>query len=82
MRCNAELRGARLRAAVAITAEGRDLLDRVYDHGDLSARGRDRALRVARTVADLDGAARVDAAHLRVALAYRRQDEALARAGA
>ena len=61
VRCNAELRGARLRAAVAITAEARDLLDRVYDHGDLSARGRDRALRVARTVADLEGAARVDA---------------------
>ena len=58
------------------------LLDRVYDHGDLSARGRDRALRVARTVADLEGAGRVDAAHLRVALAYRRQDEALAQVAA
>ena len=65
-----------------MTADARVLLDRVYDHGDLSARGRERALRVARTVADLDGASRVDAGHLRVALAYRRQDEALARAAA
>lgn len=80
--CNADLRGARLRAAAAITEEARRLLDRVYDHGDLSARGRERALRVARTVADLEGVARVDAAHLRVALAYRRQDEALSRVAA
>ena len=82
VRCNAELRGARLRAAAAITGPARELLDRVYDHGDLSARGRDRALRVARTVADLEGAASVDASHLRVALAYRRQDEALSQAAA
>lgn len=77
VRCNAELRGARLRAAAAPTAEAVRLLDRVYDAGTLTARGRERALRVARTIADLDGADRVDAVHLRAALAYRRQDEAL-----
>ncbi len=82
VRCNADLRGARLRAAAAPTPEARRLLDRVYDAGTLSARGRERALRVARTVADLDGAERVTAEHLRVALAYRRQDEALARTAA
>ncbi len=60
VRCNADLRGARLRAAAAPTPEARRLLDRVYDAGTLSARGRERALRVARTVADLDGAERVD----------------------
>lgn len=82
VRCNADLRGARLRAAASPTDAARRLLDRVYDAGTLSARGRERALRVARTVADLEGAARVDDGHLRVALAYRRQDEALTRAAA
>ena len=82
VRCNADLRGARLRAAAAATDEARRLLDRVYEAGTLSARGRERALRVARTIADLEGAARVEADHLRVALAYRRQDETLARVGA
>ncbi len=82
VRCNADLRGARLRAAAAPTDAARRLLDRVYDAGTLSARGRERALRVARTVADLEGAARVDDGHLKVALAYRRQDEALTRSAA
>lgn len=79
VRCNADLRGARLRAAAAPTPDARRLLDRVYEAGSLSARGRERALRVARTVADLEGAARVTDEHLRVALAYRRQDETLNR---
>jgi magnesium chelatase family protein len=80
--CNADLRGVRLHSACATTNEGMRLLDRVYDHGELSARGRDRALRVARTVADLESSPRVDARHLHVALAYRRQDEALSQAAA
>jgi magnesium chelatase family protein len=37
----------------------------------LTGRGFDRILKVARTVADLDGAARVDAPHLLEALSFR-----------
>jgi magnesium chelatase family protein len=82
VRCNAELRGARLLAAAAPTSDASRLLDRVYDQGALSARGRERALRVARTIADLESAERVDVRHVRTALAYRRSGESLTRVAA
>ena len=43
--------------------------------GTLSARGRDRALRVARTIADLDGVARIARAHVVAALGYRHDQD-------
>ena len=48
----------------------------------LTGRGFDRALKVARTIADLDGADRVAGEHLLEALSYRALgEEDLARAG-
>ena len=38
---------------------------------DLTARSHDRILRVARTLADLDGAANISAVHLAEAIQYR-----------
>ena len=40
----------------------------------LTARAHDRVLRVARTIADLDGASSIEAAHLAEALQYRTLD--------
>ncbi|MDQ3676103.1 MAG: hypothetical protein M3401_04745, partial [Actinomycetota bacterium] len=44
--------------------------------GTLSARGHERTLRVARTIADLDGSARVRDEHVREALGLRGEDGA------
>lgn len=51
---------------------GRELLSAAIAKLGLSARASHRILRVARTVADLDGAARVEAKHLAEAIQYRR----------
>jgi magnesium chelatase family protein len=64
-----------LRSHVTATATAeRTLLD-AYRAGRLSARGRDRALRVAQTVADLAGADRVDREHVVTALGYRHEQD-------
>jgi magnesium chelatase family protein len=46
----------------------------------LSARGYHRVLKLARTLADLDGADKVGRAHLAEALSYRAETDRLARA--
>ena len=72
IRTNAEADGAVLDEAAAPDAEGRALLTRAAERLHLSARGHHRVLRVARTLADLDGAARVGRRHIAEALTYRR----------
>ena len=48
-----------------------ELLKEAFSRLGLSARAHDRLLRVARTIADLDGAAEVNIKHLAEALQYR-----------
>lgn len=54
-------------------AQGQRLLEAAMERLGLSARAIHRVLKVARTIADLDGADGVRAAHLAEALAYREQ---------
>jgi magnesium chelatase family protein len=70
-RCNAEMPGAMARRESALTAAADAALARAVDGLHLTGRGFDRALRVARTIADLEGADRVDAPHLLEALTFR-----------
>ena len=69
---NAEADGELLEAVAAPDAPGRDLLSRAVEKLRLSARGYHRVLRVARTLADLEGEAAVSGMHVGEALAYRR----------
>ena len=70
-RTNTELRGRAVAQVCRPDRAGRDLLRRAVEQIGLSARGYDRVLKVARTVADLVGAARVEADHVAEALQYR-----------
>ncbi|MDP4033044.1 MAG: YifB family Mg chelatase-like AAA ATPase [Pseudorhodobacter sp.] len=71
IRVNAEAEGAVLAEIATPDAEGRALLTRVAERFGLSARGYHRVLRVARTIADLEGAATVRQPHVAEAVGYR-----------
>ena len=81
--CNAHLSGPSARRSVSLSSGAEELLSRAVDAMALTGRGFDRALKVARTVADLQGAEVVGADHLAEALSYRDGlgDRELARAG-
>jgi magnesium chelatase family protein len=70
---NAHLSTADLDTIAVPDAEGRDLLSRAAEQMKLSARGYHRLLRVARTIADLQGGPEtLSRAHIAEALSYRR----------
>lgn len=69
---NAALAGAALEAHCALDDAGRALLGAAITRLDLSARALPRLLRLARTIADLAGAAALAPAHVAEAIGYRR----------
>jgi magnesium chelatase family protein len=71
IRTNAEADGALLDEIAMPEPAGSALLQRAAERLRLSARGYHRVLRVARTLADLDGAATVTRRHIAEALSYR-----------
>ena len=81
--CNGQLPGPAARREARLTADAQALLARAVESLALSGRGFDRALKVARTVADLAGAEGVGVEHLGEALAYRTEvrDHPAAHAG-
>jgi len=71
IRCNAELEPGSLRCLVDADAGALSLLKSAVERFSLSARGHDRVLKVARSIADLAGARRVLSRHVAEAVAFR-----------
>jgi magnesium chelatase family protein len=72
--CNAQLTSRQIRELGRVTPSALRLLGELYDRHTLSARGHTRILRVARTVADLDGSDVVGSEHVNIAASLRFDD--------
>jgi magnesium chelatase family protein len=73
--CNGEMDARTVRRHVALDEPAEQALARAYAVGALSARGRHRVVRVARTIADLEGHERVSHRDLLTALGLRQQPD-------
>lgn len=72
--CNAHIGSREMSEICALDAEGEALMHAAFDSMKLSARSYDRILRVARTIADLDGQKNISAEHIAEAIQYRTYD--------
>ena len=75
--CNAQLPSGMLRRYCPLAPAAEKLLRGAFERMGYSARAYDRILRVARTIADMNGVEQSGAAELMEALQYRRMDRAV-----
>ncbi len=71
---NAEMGEAELAEYCTLTKEGDDILRNAFERMHLSARARSRIIKVARTIADLDGSEEILPKHVFEAVSYRIYD--------
>lgn len=69
--CNAQMNVGDIEAHAQLDDDGQKMFERAIDHFGLSARAFHRLLKVARTIADLEGTNRILSAHVAEALQYR-----------
>lgn len=72
--CNANLTPSLLSKYCILTENAENLLKSAFDKLGLSARAYDRILKLARTLADLDGEEKIDVNHISSALSFRNLD--------
>ena len=73
--CNAHLGSKDIRKHCAIDEEAQSLLKTAIERFGLSARAYDKVLKVARTIADLDGVESIKTQHVAEAIQYRSLDK-------
>lgn len=76
---NSELSGRLLRKHCELNDEANDLMAQSFDALGLSARAHDRILKIARTIADLEGSDSIETGHLAEAIQYRSLDRKINR---
>lgn len=76
---NAQLGPRQVRRHCALVGSAQGLLQSAAERLQLTARGLDRVRKVARTIADLEGAGEIGEAHLAEALQYRGREAASAK---
>ena len=69
--CNAQLTSSLIQKYCILDDEAKELLEMAFDRLSLSARGYDKILKIARTIADLDGSDDITADHISEAIEYR-----------
>ncbi len=71
---NSQLSGKWLRQYAPLTPAANTLLDTAFEQLGMSMRARDRILKLARTIADLEEQEKIDAVHIAEAIQYRQLD--------
>lgn len=69
--CNARMGPSELREFCRLDDESAELMHQAFDAFGLTARSYDRILKVARTIADLDGSDHINSDHIAEAIQYR-----------
>jgi len=72
--CNAQMAPKHIRAFCDLSTDCEKLLERAMTQQGLTARAHDRILKVARTIADLEGADGIEPKHIAEAIQYRTLD--------
>ncbi len=75
--CNAHMESRHIRKYCELNETCQELLKNAIEKLGLSARAYDRILKVARTVADIEGKETIEAAHISEAIQYRSLDRKL-----
>lgn len=71
MQNNSQMGHRQLKETCTLDKEGTEMLREVFEKLHLSARSYDRIIKVARTIADLDGQEQIRSSHVAEAISYR-----------
>lgn len=72
--CNAKMTSRQTREFCILEPDANELLKKIYDKLGLSARAYDKIIKVARTIADIDGSETITSKHITEAIRYRNFD--------